>query len=154
MKIFKIISLFIILISVEGDAQFSLGTFLSDSLTKPISFIKQDLASEKFTENTEGKFDRITYYSWLNPVSIKIDLMFKKDGNFAARSISNANNTKEDGEKLFDIIYSVLIKNYGKSMMHRSLLGVEMFEWAGAGGSLISLSRQDEQTRLQIMVFK
>jgi hypothetical protein len=154
MKILKIIPLFLILVSAEAYAQFSLDTFLSDSLTKPISVVKKALNNEKTTENTKGKFDRITYFSWLNPVSIKVDYMFKKDGGFAARSISNAKDTKEDGQQLFNIVDSLLTKKYGKSMTHRSLLGVEMYGWAGVGGALIGLTKKGDSTKLVFMIFR
>ena len=154
MKILKIIPLFLILISAVGYAQFSLATFLSDSLTKPISVVKKTLDNEKIIENTNGKYDRITYFSWLNPVSIKVNYMFKKDGSFAARSISNAKDNKEDGQELFNIVDSVLTKKYGESMTHRSLLGVEMYGWAGPGGALIGLSRKADRTELVFMLFR
>ena len=135
-------------------AQFSIETFLNEPTDQTLTSMKEKLSDKKFDVNLDGTFNILTYFDWLEPVSVKINLMFKKDGNQVSKTISNAKESEDDTKKLFDIINTVLIKKFGNSLSQKSLFGVTAYTWYGAGGSTIILTQKNGKTILMIMTFK
>ncbi|MCX6173678.1 MAG: hypothetical protein NTZ27_02875 [Ignavibacteriales bacterium] len=154
MKTLKLISLLLILGYFKLCAQFSIETFLDEPLNKTFSEVKELLADKKYGENLDGTFNIITYYEWLEPISIRINFMFKKDGKPVSKGIFNAKETEEDAQKLFNILNGVLIKKYGQSISQKSLFGITAYSWSGVGGSVVTFAQASKKTRLMIMTFK
>jgi len=154
MKTLKLTFLLFVLRYLTLSAQFSVIAFLDEPLNKTFSEVKEQLTDKKIEENSEGTFNLITYYDWLEPVSIKINFMFKKDGKPVSKVISNAKGTEEDEQKLFNILNGELIKKYGQSISQKSLFGLTAYSWGGIGGSVVTLTHGNKKTLLMIMTFK
>ncbi len=154
MRLIKPAIIILLYCSIKTSAQFSIETFLNEPIDQSITSIKEKLSDKKFEVNLDGTFDMITYYDWLEPVSININLMFKKNGNQVSKSISNAKESEDEAKKLFDILNAALIQKYGNSVSQKSLFGVTVYSWYGTGGSAITFAQRSNKTILMIMTFK
>jgi len=150
----KLTFMFLVLGYLNLSAQFSIVNFLDEPLNKTLVEVKVQLADKKYEESLDGPFNRITYYEWLEPVSIKITFLFKKDGKPVSKGISNAKEFEQDGQNLFDTLNGELIKKYGQSISQKSIFGVTAYSWSGVGGSAITLMQESKKTRLMIITFK
>ena len=154
MKYIKLVMVVSLFCCIEIYAQFSIETFLNEPLDQTMTSMKEKLSDKKFVENLDGTFNILTYFDWLEPISIKINIMFKKDGNQISKSISNAKESEDEAKKLFDILNAALIKKFGNSVFQKSLFGVTVYSWYGTGGSAITFAQRSNKTILMIMTFK
>jgi len=154
MRFIKLAIIILLFCGIEIYAQFSIETFLNEPIDQTMTSIKEKLSDKKLVENLDGTFNILTYFDWMEPVSIKINFMFKKNGNQVSKSISNAKESEDEAKKLFDILNAALIKKYGNSVSQKSLFGVTAYSWYGAGGSVITFAQRSNKTILMIMTFK
>jgi hypothetical protein len=154
MKILKSVILLFLLAYLNLSAQFSVPNFLDEPLTKTFSELKESISDKKIEDSMDGPFNHLTYYDWLEPLSIKINFMFKKDGKPVSKSISNSKKTDEEAQKLFNILISELVYKYGQSISQKTLFGAIVYTWNGVGGSIITLSHTGNKTVLMIIIFK
>ncbi len=154
MNIPNFIFIILILFQLKLSAQFSVENFLNEPLGKTTNIIKDELSGEKIEENRSGDFYRITYFDWLAPISIKVNLLFNNDNKEISKAIMNAKESEADAKKLFDILDKELLKKYGNYISEHSLFGITRYSWFGAGGSMVTLTCESKKTRLQVMVFK
>jgi hypothetical protein len=154
MKMLKLIFTLLILCFIKLSAQFSLEVFLNDSLVNNIYTIKEKLMDKKIEENNEITINRITYYDWVEPISIKISYLFNKNGKQISRGVSNVKESEVDAQNLFNIALEALTKKYGPSLSNKSIMGSTIYSWGGVNGSLISLSHESKKTRLLMMFLR
>lgn len=154
MSFIKLVIIILLFCCLRISAQFSIETFLNEPIDQTITSMKEKLSDKKYDVNLDGTFDMIAYYDWLEPVSIKINLMFRKNGNQLSKSISNAKESEDEAKKLFDTLNAALIKKFGNSVSQKSLFGVTAYTWYGVGGSVITFAQRSSKTILMIMTFK
>lgn len=144
----------LLLFSSSLFAQISLDYFLSDSLHESLFSIKSQLVDKKLEERQQSSFNILIYYDWIEPISVKISLLFNKDSNvLTGKGISNVKDS-EDAQTLFNKAMEALVKKYGPSINNTTLMGMTTYSWSGIGGSAIVLSHKDNKTTLLIMVYK
>lgn len=142
---------FILLFYASASAQFSADGFITDPFTQNISSLKDSLVNKAFEESEVKELTTITYYDWLEPVSIKITYMFKKDGAQVGKFVSNAKQNEEDAETTFSLLKKILVNKYGSSYTETNLLGVTMLMWKGDQNATIMLIRKGTTAKLTIM---
>ena len=142
---------FILLFNASVSAQFSAEKFINDPFTQNISSLKDSLGNKVYEESEVKELSTITYYDWLEPVSIKITYMFQKDGAQVGKYVSNAKQNKEDAEKTFNLLKRILTNKYGPSYTETSLLGVTMLMWKSDKSSTFMLIRKGASAKLTVM---
>ncbi|MDP2038730.1 MAG: hypothetical protein Q8L04_15215 [Ignavibacteria bacterium] len=147
----KVVLLFIILFYASISAQFFAERLITDPFTQNISSLKDSLGTKAFEESEIKELTTITYYDWLEPVSIKITYMFKKDGAQVGKFISNAKQNEEDAEKTYNLLKRILVNKFGSSYTETSLLGLTMLMWKGDQNATVMLIRKGTSSKLTVM---
>lgn len=132
-------------------AQFFAEELINKPLTQNISSLKDSLGNKAYEESEVKELTTITYYDWLEPISIKITYMFKKDGAQVGKFISNAKQNEEDAEKTFNLLKRILVNKYGTNFTETSLLGLTMLMWKSDQSSTIMLIRKGTSAKLTVM---
>jgi hypothetical protein len=139
------------LLSIKLSAQFSLETFLNEPFDKDLTSIKEKLVDKKIEEKDLMNYKTILYYDWLEPISVKVGFMFKKDGRQSGKVIANGKDNEEDSQKLFDMSKTLLIKKYGNNYSENSMMGITMISWKGIENYAVTLSRKSGRTMLMFI---
>lgn len=150
----KLFIVLLLLLSVQIAAQFSLDKFIDEPINSTLDEMKQNLSDKKLTQDQQKSFIFLSFYDWIEPVSVKVTYMFKENGTQTGKILSNSKTDEQDSKIFFDLVYNALVKKYGESLNKNSLFGATAYSWYGKGGSVISLTHKSDKTILMIMILK
>ena len=151
MRSLKIFVVLLFVSSTQLSAQISFESYLSDSFNQTLPIIKEKLVDQKYEEKEVKNLITLTYYTWIDPFSIRIQYIFTKEGTLLTKTLTNAKENVNDAEKLFDILKELLFKNNGTTYTDNSMLGVKMLIWKSVDNLSIMLVRKGDQSMLKII---
>ena len=141
-KPMKKIIVLIILFSASGFAQATIENFLNEPFTNTAASIREKHPDKRIEEQDVMIYTVLTYYDWIEPISIKVGYMFGKDGSQKGKVIANAKNSEEDAQKFYDMAKAALIKKYGTNHTEKSLMGMDGLSWNNIEGWSVMLARK------------
>lgn len=151
MYFLKSLILLFTLCSYSLIGQLSVSNFINESYDNDISTIKESLKEKKYEEK-EGKNGKsITYYDWLNPISVKVGYIFDKEGKQRGRMLLNGKETETESKKAFEIFKREMIKIYGNDFSEMNMFGATLIQWKNIKDFKILVSRKDDKAALFVM---
>lgn len=152
MYLIKSVFLLFALITFNANAQFNLESFLNEPFDKNYSQVKSLLADKKFEEKEVMNLKGITYFTWIDPISIKVGYMFSNDNKQKGIAVSNSKDDESDAVIAFDIFKNALIKKYGNNFSENSMMGMTLITWKGLDNLTVMLTTKDVKTMLTVIV--
>ena len=136
----------LIFFSGESHAQFSLDKFWSIELGGSISSVKGLFPNEKWEEKEAGNDNLYSFFSYLEPSSIKVSFLVTKTDRLRMKSISNGKIMEDSAKKLYDNLKEVLIKKFGDKFEKKDLIGKSFLLWRVGKDGMITLSNDGDKT--------
>jgi len=127
-------------------AQFKFENFINESFDNDLISIKEQIKEKKFEEKENKGIKSITYYDWVNPISIKVGYIFDKEGKQKGRMILNGKENETESKKAFDIFKKEIIKIFGKDFSEMNMFGATILQWKNLKEYKVILSRKDNKT--------
>lgn len=151
MRIAKLLILFTLFLISSSFAQLTVEKFINESYDRDINLIKESLKDKKFEEKENKGNKSITYYDWINPISVKVGYLFDKEGKQRGRMLLNGRENENESKKAFNFFKKELIKLYGNDFSETSMFGAILLQWKNVKDFRLMLSRKDDKTALLIM---
>jgi len=127
-------------------AQFKFENFINESFDNDLISIKEQIKEKKFEEKENKGIKSITYYDWVNPISIKVGYIFDKEGKQKSRMILNGKENETESKKAFEIFKKEIIKIFGKDFSEMNMFGATILQWKNLKEYKVILSRKDNKT--------
>jgi hypothetical protein len=127
-------------------AQFKFENFINESFDNDLISIKEQIKEKKFEEKENKGIKSITYYDWVNPISIKVGYIFDKEGKQKGRMILNGKENETESKKAFEIFKKEIIKIFGKDFSEMNMFGATILQWKNLKEYKVILSRKDNKT--------
>lgn len=140
-----------LLIYSNSFGQISTTQFIGEQFTKNISSFKDSLKLKPIEESEFKEITTLSYYEWLEPISVKVSYLFNKTGQQIGKYLTNGKQNDDDADKLFLMLKNTLVKEFNLGYTETSLLGVTMLTFQSAKGVTILLVRKGETTKCTIM---
>ena len=147
-KLVLILSIFLI---SDSFAQISIDQFINSSYDNDIVSIKETIKDKKIEEKEYKESKSITYYDWVNPISVKVGYIFDKDGKQRGRMLLNGKENETESKRAFEIFKKELVKIYGNDFSEMSMFGAVLLQWKNVKDFKVMLSRKDDKAALFIM---
>lgn len=147
MKMFLSAILFLF-VSSQSSAQFSLDKFWNIELGSSFSTVKQFFPDEKWEEREAGSDNLKSFYSWLEPNSIKVSFLISKTDQLRMKSISNGKVDEESAKKLFNNLKEILLTKLGNKFEKKEVMGKILLLWRIGKDGTVSLSNDGAKTIL------
>lgn len=144
--------LLLFMLAVKVNAQFNLDAFIDEPLNNKYDEIKNRFADRKIEEKEVMNFKALTYFDWIEPVSVKIGYLFSSDNKQKGKVVSNAKDNQEEAVKAFEIFKNTLIKKIGSNYSDTNFMGMTMLIWKNVEGVTVMLTRKDVKTMLTILL--
>jgi hypothetical protein len=148
---FKSLIIFSIILVSNTFGQLSIEKFVNETYDNDISIIKESIKDKKFEEKENKGTKSITYYDWINPVSVKIGYIFDKEGKQRGRMLLNGKENETESKRVFEIFKKELVKIYGNDFSEMSMFGAVLLQWKNVKDFKVMLSRKDDKAALFIM---
>lgn len=148
---FKTLIVFLIILVSNTFGQLSIEKFVNETYDNNISIIKESIKDKKFEEKENKGTKSITYYDWINPVSVKIGYFFDKEGKQRGRMLLNGKENETESKRVFEVFKKELIKIYGNDFSETSMFGAVLLQWKNVKDFKVMLSRKDDKAALFIM---
>ena len=147
-KLVLILSIFLI---SDSFAQISIEQFINGSYDNDIVSVKETIKDKKIEEKEYKESKSITYYDWVNPISVKVGYIFDKDGKQRGRMLLNGKENETESKRAFEIFKKELVKIYGNDFSEMSMFGAVLLQWKNVKDFKVMLSRKDDKAALFIM---
>ncbi len=147
-KLVLILSIFLI---SDSFAQISIEQFINGSYDNDIVSVKETIKDKKIEEKEYKESKSITYYDWVNPISVKVGYIFDKDGKQRGRMLLNGKENEAESKRAFEIFKKELVKIYGNDFSEMSMFGAVLLQWKNVKDFKVMLSRKDDKAALFIM---
>jgi hypothetical protein len=151
MYLLKSIFVVLIFVSAEVFCQLTVEKFVNESYENDMTKIKETIKDKKYEEKEGKQGKSLTYYDWLNPISVKVGYIFDKEGKQRGRMLLNGKENENESKKAFDFFKKELIKIYGNDFSEMSMFGAVLLQWKNVKDFKVMLSRKDDKTALFIM---
>ena len=148
---FRFLIVFLIILASNSFGQLSIEKFVNETYDNDISIIKESIKDKKFEEKESKGTKSITYYDWINPVSVKIGYIFDKEGKQRGRMLLNGKENETESKKAFEFFKKELVKIYGNDFSEMSMFGAVLLQWKNVKDFKVMLSRKDDKAALFIM---
>lgn len=128
----KAIILFVILSSFCVNillAQSLIYEFINSNWEIKEPELKKSLITKQLSIKELFNIRKISYYDWLEPVSLKITYVFENDGEIIGKIMANAKKDTAEKNILYNILKPTIIKLLGKNNSSQSLMGAEILAW-------------------------
>ncbi|MBM4170915.1 MAG: hypothetical protein FJ214_03485 [Ignavibacteria bacterium] len=147
MKI-NLLFLTFLLFSVKAVAQFNTDNFVNIDMQLSSKEIIKLFPSEKWEEKKSERGKSISYYSWLEPNSIKVSFSFDIQDQMKMKSISNGKRDEESAQKFFTQFKEIGLNLFGKEFELKNIFGTEIIIWKNNSTKDILLTLKDERAVL------
>lgn len=152
MKSLKYYMLLLFVLTIKVNAQFDLDSFIDEPFNNKYDEIKNRFADKKIEEKEVMNFKAVTYFDWIEPVSVKIGYMFSSDNKQKGKVVSNAKDNQEDAVKAFEIFKNMLIKKFGSNYSDSNFMGMTMLMWKNIERFTVMLTRKEAKAMLTILL--
>jgi hypothetical protein len=130
--------------------QITIDGFLNESSDKTIASVKQQHQDKKIEESDVMIYTGLTYYDWMDPISVRVAYLFGKDGKQQGKVLGNGNGTEGDAKTFFTMAKIALVKKYGTDYKESSMMGMTTLAWNPGNGSSINLTQRKLRTTITI----
>lgn len=145
-----IVVFFVILVS-NSFGQLSVEKFINETYDNDLLIIKELIKGKNFEEKENKGMKSITYFDWINPISVKIGYIFDKEGKQRGRMLLNGKENETESKKAFELFKKELVKIYGNDFSEMSMFGAILLQWKNVKDFKVMLSRKDDKAALFIM---
>jgi len=132
-------------------AQFSLDKFWTIELGSSLSTAKQLFPDEKWEEREAGNDNLHSFFSWIEPNSIKVSFLVTKADRLRMKSISNGKVDEESAKLFFSQMKEIVIKQFGSKYEQKEKAGKQLLMWRRGKDGIITLSIEGAQAILIVL---
>lgn len=143
--------IFSLILASNTFGQLSIEKFINETYDNDISMIKEAIKDKVYEEKENKGTKSITYYDWINPISVKIGYIFDKEGKQRGRMLLNGKENETESKRFFEIFKKELVKIYGKDFSEMSMFGAVLLQWKNVKNFKVMLSRKDDKAAFFIM---